>query len=830
MQRSVSAPNGLGTLSGHRDSFNDDKAKHVTTGGSMASRMRLDATLAPSTLDLRMNRRNLLNEMKLNGGKIISNQFALMRPRRRTQLEKPRGLDIPASVKNRDLFEKVAASRRASALLGGTGHSDFSQDMFGGQTGGLDQTVTTLVESGLPSGMVLQSSLVEARRGRRVSLRDPTQTPEVQDLMKDQHVAQVFASFAKIQEGSLSRELVMPPSNLTRALDTLGYIEPDRTLIKTLLSSLVRVDGASKDGTSPLEHAEFCVVVQAFAERRKQYLKDHFHALDRDNSRSIDKREFRHLLWENGYTVGPSQLDEIFREVDEDLSGEIEMKEFERAVNTVYTQHGFTSHEAEELFKVFDRYDADKSGSISADELPSALGWAGWPVTFEESRELVNTFAGPHGELLRPQFLRLMRHRLEEELSEMHSLFARCDTARQGTLSSTQVVDLLLNLGYTLQPDVVNEAVRGMDPKVHASALYFEDVVELIRYIRQCEGFTRREVNELLNLFGRFQGVAEVPALADSVKGELREFEVARTFAWLGYAVGYRERRTLFFDADTDKNGRISEEEYLKLVRFLREMEIAAAKEFLRVNGPQPEAKDVKTWLERQGYRPSEVSMSQIAGMLAQEDCTLSDMLRILSTAREERAALVRQSGGLTEEHAERLYSRFRSKTDAGHQILPRELERFMHELFRTPADALKDRDFIASVIKDHCKGQGLDMADACRSVLAYDNHRKEDQWRREQDAIEAANFTAERVDELRHAHFEADDESLGTITKARTYVALQELLRLSLAQRETLRKQLDKLGDVGDNIDFAKFITLAAAIRADGFAPGVGARSGRGQ
>merc|ERR1712008_171370 len=161
----------------------------------------------------------------------------------------------------------------------------------------------------------------------------------------------------------------------------------------------------------------------------------------------------------------------------------------------------------------------------------------------------------------------------------------------------------------------------------------------------------------------------------------------------------------------------------------------------------------VKTWLEEQGYRPSEASMSQIADMLTTTARVLSDMLRILSTAREERAAFVRQNGGLAEEHAKRLHRRFRSKTDAGHQILPHELERFMHELFRTPADALQDRDLVATVVKDHCKGQGLDMADACRSVLAFDNHRKEDQWRREQEAIEAANFTATRVDELRRAH-----------------------------------------------------------------------------
>jgi len=255
-------------------------------------------------------------------------------------------------------------------------------------------------------------------------------------------------------------------------------------------------------------------------------------------------------------------------------------------------------------------------------------------------------------------------------------------------------------------------------------------------------------------------------------------------------------------------------------------MDISAAKEFIGINGSQSEAKNIEQWLERQGYQPSETVLSHIASMLTDNVCTLSDMLRILSMAREERAALIQQSGGLTEEHAERLCSRFRSRTDAGYQILPRDLERFMHELFRTPADSLKDRDFIASVIKDNCKGQGLDLAGACRSVLAYDNHHNEDQWRREQDAIEAAGFTVARVDELRRAHFEADYESHGMISKAKAYVALYEFLRLNPAQCEILKKQLDKLGDAGVEIDFAQFLNLASAIRPEGSL--LGARNGR--
>lgn len=111
MQKSASAPSG---------SFPANASSSVSASGSIslvgvdreklpigvsrlvASRMRLDATLAPSMLELRMNTRNLVNEMKYNGGKIVSHQFALMRPRRNTKWEKPKDIK-EQSIRDKEL-------------------------------------------------------------------------------------------------------------------------------------------------------------------------------------------------------------------------------------------------------------------------------------------------------------------------------------------------------------------------------------------------------------------------------------------------------------------------------------------------------------------------------------------------------------------------------------------------------------------------------------------------------------------------------------------------------------------------------------------------------
>jgi hypothetical protein len=86
--------------------------------------MRLDAaSMSPAMLDLRMNTRNLVNEMKYNGGKIVSHQFALMKPRpKQGARQKPQELnELRNKVKS--LEKKVSRKqthRKRMTEFGGT--------------------------------------------------------------------------------------------------------------------------------------------------------------------------------------------------------------------------------------------------------------------------------------------------------------------------------------------------------------------------------------------------------------------------------------------------------------------------------------------------------------------------------------------------------------------------------------------------------------------------------------------------------------------------------------------------------------------------------------
>mmetsp|Transcript_54024 Transcript_54024/g.167653 ORF Transcript_54024/g.167653 Transcript_54024/m.167653 type:complete len:156 (+) Transcript_54024:40-507(+) len=127
MHRSTSAPSSerirylLHDLDEEPSTSTVRSLPHDVRGVSLSrhviSRMRLDTTLAPSQLALRINRQNLVNEMLSHDGKALSSQLMLMMNKERQamyqlkQTSKNGAMTIPENVKNPALFLKVAKQR-----------------------------------------------------------------------------------------------------------------------------------------------------------------------------------------------------------------------------------------------------------------------------------------------------------------------------------------------------------------------------------------------------------------------------------------------------------------------------------------------------------------------------------------------------------------------------------------------------------------------------------------------------------------------------------------------------------------------------------------------
>eukprot|EP00440_Ansanella_granifera_P004990 gb/GFBE01005410.1/.p1 GENE.gb/GFBE01005410.1/~~gb/GFBE01005410.1/.p1 ORF type:complete len:817 (+),score=224.13 gb/GFBE01005410.1/:1-2451(+) len=752
-------------------------------------RMKLDAMGSPAFLDLRMNYRNLLNEYQVHEGKIVSNQFALLKPRRRAQLERPKDLQYPPGV-NKALYRKVARQRAKMAeqqsRLDASGEDEHGHGTGDGHEDDLD-------EDGSPRPK-----------------QDPTMLKEVRDISRN---AKVQATHGGLEYPPHSGN-GLAIDRIARGLEALSYLNPDPKRIEDALKTLVF--RSSMD--APLALDEFAVVVHNFEVHRTQQLKAQFEKLDGDGSGFIDKVELRRMLWDTGYSVNRDTLEEIFAEVDQDRSGTIEIREFEHVVKIVYERFGFSKSEVKQFYTLFDRYDADLSGELSADELAGALGWCGHPTTIAEARDLIDRHLERSTESLsRPEFLRVMRCVAEEEIEEFHGLFSEMDEDDSGLLDMAELSELFLRLGYTIHVSVIEEAVSNLFPSGASHGVLFEDCVHVLAYIRKNEGFSKAEADELSAVYNKF--------CAEGRK-ELREFELTRALNWLGYPLSSQRRRQLWCRVDLDKSGAIHEGEFLKLVRNLREEETAAAQHLLTKlqhsnTGPVLPDGELTHMLNKLGYSPAPAILAeaqkQSSDSTGDGRTDILGILGILRFLRESQVKKLRQSAGLSDQQVNKIRSKFSLKTEGTKKVDPQEFERFMYELFKSARHSRSAQEKIREIIKENAVDGMLGLQEMFWVVRLYDDARAEEAWEREETIIKEAGFTSAQVAQYREQFVKADEDGSGSLGDMEVLDVFDTMIQITPDHAEVLQQEISHLEDAKEAIDFPTFLQLLSRIMPKG-------------
>jgi len=794
--------------------------------------MRLDSHCAPSLLNLRMNYRNIVNEMTLHNGQMVSHQFFVMRPRRKNAWSRPRSLEPPEGC-DKALFLKVARkrAREKELLLFGpsTVASGARED---GPEGNFDEDIDGQAAEGFQD-----TDDEEEKAAKPSKVRDPTQLAEVQELLSDERVRAVHKSLSDPYGGFTRRtqsiELLeapadaedapegieevtgcIPQGRLPRALEVLGFPEPDPDLIKESLRTLLKYDPSKP---MLLELDEFCVIVHNFQKNRSELLRQQFARLDGDGSGTISTKEFRYMLWDMGFTVSLETVEEIFGEVDDDRSGQVELAEFEAALTIVHERYGFTKAEAADLYEVFDRYDSDNSGEMGADELAAALGWLGTPCTVAEAKTVMDKFDEEgDGTLRKPEFLMVMRARLEEEIRNIRRLFAEFDSDSSGTMSTAEIVELFQSIGYTVPKDVIVEGIKELGQQNNTMGLIFEDVLKLLDNIKRREGFSMKEKKELEEVFDKFDG---------SGRQEMREFELARAMNWLGYPLSQTRRRELWCRVDVDKSNKIDKGEFLKLVRILREDETKASRVVLSQLSSSAkffQDSELKNFLFKLGYAPPPPLFDQAVKMsLDTNDSGGADVLGVLAILRFVREGQVqkfRLCAGLSDKQADKVRSKFGAKTEAGKKVEEKDLEKFMLDMFKTAKHNPVERERIKTTIKENIAGdKKLDLMAIFWAVRSYGDMREEDLYEREEKVVMDAKFDENSVGQFRKAFAQADDDGSGALNEKEIKSVSKNIMSLSTAQEEILKKEIENMGELKECIDFPEFLRIMGVLKKAG-------------
>jgi len=596
-------------------------------------------------------------------------------------------------------------------------------------------------------------------------------------------------------------------------LEALSYLSPDPKRIEDSLTTLLYRSSMDQ----PLALDEFAVVIHHFEVHRAQQIKAQFEQLDEDGSGSIDKSELRRLLWDTGYSVNRETLDEIFEEVDRDRSGTVELREFELVLKIVYDRFGFSRSEVKAFYTLFDRYDADLSGELSADELAGALGWCGHPTSIAESRDIIERYLEKSIQSIsRPEFLRIMRCVAEEEIEEFRALFAAMDDDDSGFLDMQELSELFFKLGYTIHHSVIEEAVASLFPSGADDGIIFEDCVHVLAYIRSNEGFSKDEALELKSVFRKFTSKG---------RDELREFELTRALSWLGYPLSTQRRRQLWCRVDLDKSGAIHEGEFLKLVRHLREEETSASQILVAKlqhanSGPEIPEADFKQMLNKLGYSPSPAILAEALELPSDStgdgQSDIYGILGILRFLRESQVKKLRQSAGLSDQQVAKIRSKFGLKLEAGKRVEPQEFERFMYDLFKSAKQTQAAQQKIQELIQENLVEGSLGLAEMFWVVRLYDDARSEEAWAKEDHIIKEAGFTSAQVAQFREQFVKADTDGSGWLNDTQVGDIFKSM-KLSLEQSALLNEALEDAQASKEAMDFAGFLRIVGLIAKKG-------------
>ena len=131
-------------------------------------------------------------------------------------------------------------------------------------------------------------------------------------------------------------------------------------------------DAHDVDGDQKLDFGEFCAMVREreAGEHTEAELRERFVALDADGSGQVDFNEYTTFSLCDALQRSSKRVIDLFKQWDEDKSGEIDKKEFRRAIKSM--GFDFFANDSE-IDLVFATLDTDGSGAITYKELNSTL-------------------------------------------------------------------------------------------------------------------------------------------------------------------------------------------------------------------------------------------------------------------------------------------------------------------------------------------------------------------------------------------------------------------------------------------------------------------------
>ncbi|CAJ1344096.1 unnamed protein product [Effrenium voratum] len=346
-----------------------------------------------------------------------------------------------------------------------------------------------------------------------------------------------------------------------------------------------------------------------------------------------------------------------------------------------------------------------ESKELHREDLPAALGMAGWAVT-KEIRLLIEEAYDSlfqYNTMTQNEFLQFFEHFQALEKQRAFEAFQTFDADGSGTIDFEELGALLESQGifplHHVIYELACEACGGL-----VESLDFAQFQRILEILREREGFTREERAVFEDAFDKCDSDGS---------GSLDAMEIGRVLAVVGFSQEMKFEE-LLEEVDVEQKNQLTKQDFLVFMRKIRERDTQYIRDYFRecdTDGePGLDAKEIATLIESLGHVPDMACVTETLQQLnienPEEDLDFSQVWRFLEVFRrqqgltleaaaEARATFRTFAGGAVSVSVDKLFQMIRSM---GFDLHYHEIRKLMYLLEVNTSGSMNEQEFIRVV------------------------------------------------------------------------------------------------------------------------------------
>eukprot|EP00403_Amphidinium_massartii_P028961 CAMPEP_0178404456 /NCGR_PEP_ID=MMETSP0689_2-20121128/17895_1 /TAXON_ID=160604 /ORGANISM="Amphidinium massartii, Strain CS-259" /LENGTH=955 /DNA_ID=CAMNT_0020025445 /DNA_START=98 /DNA_END=2961 /DNA_ORIENTATION=+ len=599
-----------------------------------------------------------------------------------------------------------------------------------------------------------------------------------------------------------------------KAMTKLGYEDIDLAWVEEITTALVA-------DCSFLEQVDFELTMQRYRDRRLNTLCQEFKSYWDEASQTMSFESVVLLLAEQDIITVRGMVQELLKEINGTASKVVTPQDYVRIRELVQYRGGFTTKEVDEARALFNRYDANRNGSMDTKELETALKWLGFSVQSDAEREkprstevsaLLEKAKVTSDSITFKDFLHVMRRHREAEIISAKDDFTE-KFGEAGEVDVDGAVKFIHHLGYSTACQALVEEICDDVGIAYKGGLYFCDVYMIYHEARMTEGFMKGEIDEFKSAFETYD---------TNHSGAVDVVELGGVLRWLGYHVTVEMQQDLLDDVDIDKSGELDFDEFLKILRWYREEELRQLEQAFATgdedgNG-RLDSNEVSCLLACLGFFPLSPDQAILVEQITKEtqvdfrECSdMIDKLRLI--ARDH----FRNTHGFEGEELATLRKEFEAcDKDGNGYIAQREIV-FLFEKYCPatvpPQQARKVfTDMLSQVDED---GDGrFDIGEFLHLMRLLQDRADYDLVLEEQEAATKAGFSREETKDMRKIFKLCDSDASRALEVDELLKALTSVVKMSFSMKEQVKKIFKEVDTDGSrSLDFSEFLLVMRRV-----------------